>query len=548
MMGKKGLSILLFSIMVFIAAPAAASDFLTHVPSDYFMVMHAPSVERVLQTSEQLAKALRAPSLSLGKPSAELEVMRQSGVDVAGEMAFIALDVPDKNAPDPGIIILARIADRALLERSTAIDAQGRGEIRGSGVKPIYVWVAGDYAMMAEKPAVLQRYQQRVETGKLSAQPAVKAAIDGNDATLFMNFPKVWSLMLTSLEAEDVKYQQVMEKLDPMTKMSLDEMEMVLFGYKNGLTDVRLTLLASVKPGGFNATMFDRYRENPLSGFSGLPAGQWALAGFFAGDSHAAAAYHDLTGKDYRPFLLPQQKAPDSLIELINQAQELNLLINGGRYAWYVNAAEPASGVLHGLYIFETSDAEKLNAKMAHLIKAVVDANKRDKAATWKLVDKTSKVKLGSLTASRIDLRFSAKGKSKGEPAPALLDFLRTVNGSETVSLYLLPYDQHTLLLGVGNASEKVQLAALTLKTGVNSLESDVQLVEARRRPADSNLAMTTIAVGRIIDAFGGTGTLFTSMLSQPVVISAGAADETLAVQVHVPDELLKLLLQFSRK
>lgn len=558
MLRKTGLISLFFCCFFFITAPVAAADLFTYVPSDYFVVAYAPSFERVLATGEKLAQAFKYPSMALGR-NAELEAMRQTGLDMAGEIALIMLDMPAEQTPNPPCVVLTRIRDRVLLYPHLMTDESENMVIRQEGAQPIYIQFAGPYAVLAADHASLQQYRKKLKDGLAKIPPEVKVAVAGNDATMVMNFQKIWPLMAKEVEARQAELSGGMlnvsprpggsgakkpaapPEMDPLVKLWLDETDTVLLGYKNGQTDVSVTFLMSVKPDGFAAQMLNRYGEIPTSGFAGLPAGKWAVAGFLTDDPQEGEMYRKLTGKEYPPQTPPKKKAKDTLSELISQSQKLDPLMGGGRYAWYVDTTDPAAGFLRGVYIIETSDAAKLATEFASAVKAVAAVNRKDKSVNWKVAEKTSEVNIGSMTAKRIDLQFSVRDKKKGEPAG--LDFLRQVNGSETVSLYLLPYDQHTFILGVGNAGVQVRLAAMTLKTGLSSLENDPQLTAVRRRTAGTNLGMLALSPGRIVDAISGSDSgMFEMMLGQPVVISAGAEGETVSLQFYVPHTLLKML------
>ncbi|WP_040293591.1 hypothetical protein [Acetonema longum] len=561
---KLSLVSLLFCCFLLMAAPVASANVFVQVPSDYFVVMYAPNLENVLVAGDKVAQALKLPASAPIRQNAELEALRQSGLDMTGEMAFIMLDMPDQQTPDPKFVILARIKDRTLFNRTVTTDASGNAVLRRESAQPIYVQNSGSYAVLAMDPASLQQYRQRLESGLAKMTPEIKGAIAGNDATMVIQFQKVWPLVAKEMENRQAELSGGMlnvsprpgragtkqpaapQEIDPLVKLWLNETDTVLVGYKNGQSDVSVSLLMSVKSGGFAAEALNRYNATLTPGFAGLPAGKWAVAGFFADDPQEAEMYRKLTGEDYPPLTPSKNKSkkktpPDTLSELISQSQKLSPLMGSGRYAWYVDAADPATGFLRGVYIIETSDATKLTSELTGAVKAVAAANRGDKSANLKVAEKISDVNFGSMTAKRIDLKFSVKDKSKGEPAG--LDFLRQVNGSETVSLYLLPYDQHTFVLGIGNAGVQVRLAAMTLKTGISSLEEDPQLTAARRRMVRTNLGMLAVSPGRMVDAMSGSDSgMFEMMLGQPVVIGVGASGETIILRLDVPHTLLKML------
>lgn len=544
-MRKTSLIFLFCCVILLAAAPAAAADMFAYVPSDYFLMMYSPNFERTLQDGEKLARSFRIPLIKPEQAKELLDVMQQNGFDAAGEVSLIMLGLPEQQAAGPQFVALSSVKDRALLQKAVAILPDGSLVLRTAKRQPVHIQYAGSYIIIAPDKESLRLYRQRLESGKAVMQPGAKTAISGNDATIIVKFKKIWPLATAMLKAQQGG-AAAMPALDPLVELWLDETDTMMIGYKNGETDVSLNCLMTVKPGGFAASAINRYKSNAMQNFAGLPSGKWLAAGLFAGE-HQAEVYRNFTGKDYPPIRPHNQKLSATLSELITQADKLSPLLGGGRFAWYAVAAKPpaapAAQVLQGIYIFEAPDATQLSTEIRRAVKATVAANRRDRDASWNVAEKTTAVGLGGLTGSRIDLTFSAADKNSD--GGKLVDSLRQINGRETVSLYLLPYDRQTLMLGIGEAEPLLRLAAIALKTGAGSLANDPQLSQVQQRLAGANLGLLAVSPGKIVDAVSGNGqALFEALLSQPVTFSAGVDSETMLLQVSVPQTLIKMLFR----
>lgn len=240
--------------------------------------------------------------------------------------------------------------------------------------------------------------------------------------------------------------------------------------------------------------------------------------------------------------------------EWITQSNKLKLLLSDQRFAWYAAAAKSpadpatklATEVLQGIYIFETTDAQQVSFELSRAIKAMVVA--RDKDIPWKVAEKSAKVDIDGLKVSRIGLTFRDKDKSKTHDgrrkSVQVEDNLKQFFGSETVSLYLLPYNQQTLVLGIGQAEPILGLTIAALKTGSGTLANDPRLSQVTERLTGTNLSLVAISSGRIVDAVSGNGTgMFEMLLSPPITISTSVDGKTVLLQASVPQTLIKMLL-----
>lgn len=570
-MRKISMIFLCCCVFLLAAMPVAASGIFSYVPSEYFFMLHTPNGARILEDAEKLARSFGVHPFRREQTKELVDAMRQYGFDTAGEMSAIILNDPQDmqtNKP-PLFVVLAQVKDRALLQKAVVITPDGdliipTVQTAPPSSRPIYVQYAGNYIAMTTDKESLQQYRQMLQAGKTELLPQTQTALLANDVTMVMNFKKVWPLVSAKVDeglaaSNKTGGAAAMPALDPMAKLWIDETDTALLGYKNGEADISLNMLMTVKPGGFAANVISRYQDSATSGFAGLPSGKWLTVGQGAGDRQVREAYRDFTGKDYQPVLPPKDKLDTlspTLSEWITQSNKLTSLLGDQRFAWYAAAAKSpadpaaklATEVLQGIYIFETTDAQQVSSELSRAIKAMVAATRRDKDIPWKVAEKNAKVDIDGLKVSRINLTFRDKDKSKTHDGRRktvqVEDILKQIFGSETVSLYLLPYNQQTLVLGIGQAEPLLGLTVAALKTGSGTLANDPRLSQVTERLTGTNLSLVAISSGRIVDAVSGNGMgMFETLLSPPITISTSVDGETVLLQASLPQALIKMLL-----